>query len=283
MARPRKEGMDYFPHDVHASSDKKVEALRMLYGNDGYAFYFILLETIYQEVDFELDVSDAETIQILCRKTELSLEKFEMILATALKRGCFDKEEYETRSVLTSNGIKKRADVVVKKRVKMQESYKDNVSVMVSDAETNQKLGVSAHKVKVKEKIKESNKDICVDPPLAESHVDGYHTDFEHFWDVYPKMRRRDKAKAFTTWKKKVKAGEREALIQCTILYSRDTAAIGKDGSFAKMPTTYLNAETYKDYLEGGTGNEEHGWNAGGNQAKSEFAFLDDNKPFNGR
>jgi hypothetical protein len=47
MARPKKEGMDYFPHDTDAVNDEKIEALRLLYGNDGYAFYFILLERIY--------------------------------------------------------------------------------------------------------------------------------------------------------------------------------------------------------------------------------------------
>ena len=157
MARPRKEGMDYFPHDVHAANDKKVEALRMLYGNDGYAFFFILLENIYQEPNFELDISDAETIQILCRKTEVTPEKFNSMLETALKRDCFDRESYEQRGVLTSSGIKKRAEVVVKKRVKMQEAYKKEISDIVSEAE----MGVESTQSKVKEsKVKESNRDI---------------------------------------------------------------------------------------------------------------------------
>lgn len=38
MARPRKEGMDYFPHDTDAVNDTKIESLRMLYGNDGHYF-----------------------------------------------------------------------------------------------------------------------------------------------------------------------------------------------------------------------------------------------------
>jgi hypothetical protein len=59
MSRPIKEGLDYFPHDVNSSNDKKIEALRALYGNDGYAFYFIMLEQIYQEPNGDLDVSDA--------------------------------------------------------------------------------------------------------------------------------------------------------------------------------------------------------------------------------
>jgi hypothetical protein len=100
MARPQKEGMDYFPHDTDASSDEKVEAMRILYGNDGYAFYFILLERIYRTPAFELVVSDAETRQILARKVEVTPQKFEEMLATALKRGCFDAAAYAERGVL---------------------------------------------------------------------------------------------------------------------------------------------------------------------------------------
>ena len=136
MARPKKEGMDYFPHDTDAVNDEKIEALRLLYGNDGYAFYFILLERIYRTAEFELDISDAETIQILSRKVGVSVEKFEQMLESALKRKCFDREAYESRKVLTSPGIKKRAGVVVEKRKKMQQRYqlsKNDVSSPVSD------------------------------------------------------------------------------------------------------------------------------------------------------
>lgn len=66
MARPLKLGLDYFPHDTDSVNDEKIEALRMLFGNDGYAFYFILLERIYRTPTFELNVSDAETI-VSCR------------------------------------------------------------------------------------------------------------------------------------------------------------------------------------------------------------------------
>lgn len=145
MARPPKEGMDYFPHDTDAVNDEKIEALRMLYGNDGYAFYFILLERIYRSKDFELDISDAETIQILCRKVGVNEEVFNKMLQTSLKRGCFDRSDYDERKVLTSEGIKKRANVVVDKRLKMQEKYRNekvddskNVSKRVSASETTQ-------------------------------------------------------------------------------------------------------------------------------------------------
>ena len=150
MARPQKQGMDYFPHDTDASNDEKVEALRILYGNDGYAFYFILLERIYRTPDFELDISDAETIQILAKKVEVKPEKFSEMLQTSLKRGCFCRESYEKRQVLTSTGIKKRSQSVVQKRRNMANAYqeskeKDSIPANqgVSDAETIPETPVS--------------------------------------------------------------------------------------------------------------------------------------------
>ena len=148
MARPKKEGMDYFPHDTDAVNDEKIEALRLLYGNDGYAFYFILLERIYRTKEFELDVSDAETQQILARKVGVNLEVFQQMLETSLKRGCFDREEYENRGVLTSEGIQKRAGVVVEKREKMRNKYRNDKVSEVSDAETTQETREETPKVK---------------------------------------------------------------------------------------------------------------------------------------
>ena len=161
MARPRKEGMDNYPHDTDAVNDTKIEALRMLYGNDGYAFYFILLELIYKQPDFELDVSDAETIQILAKKVEVTPEKFNNMMQTAIKRGCFDPTSYHDRCVLTSEGVKKRSKVVVDKREKMRKKSSNgaenellNNSCGVSDAETGEESTQSKSKRKVKEKVK---------------------------------------------------------------------------------------------------------------------------------
>lgn len=165
MARPKKEGMDYFPHDTDAVNDEKIEALRLLYGNDGYAFYFILLERIYRTKEFELDVSDAETKQILARKVGVNLEVFQQMLETSLKRGCFDRDEYDERGVLTSEGIQKRAGVVVEKREKMRSKYRNDKVSEVSDAETTQETRVETPQSKVKESKEKKSKEKNINSP----------------------------------------------------------------------------------------------------------------------
>ena len=122
MARPIKEGMDYFPHDTDATNDEKIEALRALHGNDGYAFYFIILERIYRSAAAELDVSKPAVLAALIVKLGVSKDKFNEILETAFDVGCLNKDRYETDQVLTSNGIKKRAKEVTNLRNKWKKN-----------------------------------------------------------------------------------------------------------------------------------------------------------------
>lgn len=152
MARPQKTGLDYFPHDVYASSDEKIEPLLLLYGAKGYGFYFLHLEYIYRNSDLEFDISDAETREVICQKLRISDEEYNQILITALKKNCFDKKTYEEKGKLTSNGVKKRASTVIEKREKMRLSYEQKISA----AETTH---IKESKVK-KSKGKESKKDI---------------------------------------------------------------------------------------------------------------------------
>ena len=181
MARPRKEGMDYFPHDVHASSDEKLEALLMLYGAKGYAFYFLHLEYIYRKTDLAMDIADEEVRQVLCHKLKISLEEYETILRTALKRGCFDAAYFEKTGKLTSNGIRKRGGVVLEERLRWERrttgSSGENAGVTPEESRSNpgasgESSGVTPeplHKVKER-KVKETPDGVseyCAEPPQA--------------------------------------------------------------------------------------------------------------------
>jgi spore germination protein YaaH len=233
MARPKKEGMDYFPHDTDAVNDEKIEALRYLYGNDGYAFYFILLERIYRTKNFELDVSDAETIQILSRKVGVNEEKFHQMLETSLKRGCFDKQAYEESHVLTSEGIKKRASVVVEKRVKMRDKYQSSKD-SVSDAETTQETEVETPQSKEKESKEKKRKE------------DIYANEFAQFWLIYP--RKLDKKKALAKFKTVRKNHSLETILEGTKKYAQQVK--DTDKQFIKHPSTFLNNESFVDGYE---------------------------------
>lgn len=130
MGRPRKTGLDYFPHDVMASNDTKIQAMQNLYGNDGYAFYFKILEMIYSgempekprnnpgitAEKFGLCIKDKIIRRVVRNKIGLEVGLFDEMAMTACKIGLFDEREYKKSQVLTSNGIKARLRHIQKER-----------------------------------------------------------------------------------------------------------------------------------------------------------------------
>lgn len=126
MTRPMKQGLDYFPHDTDASGDEKVEALRSLHGNDGYAFYFIMLERIYRSPNCAVLITD-KSRQVFADKVRVSVEKFNAMMVDALEVGCFDRDLFKRKQVLTSDGIDRRFRVVTNKREQMRQRREGEV------------------------------------------------------------------------------------------------------------------------------------------------------------
>jgi hypothetical protein len=172
MARPTKTGLDYFSHDVDVTTDPKIEPAILLYGAAAYAFYFMHLEYCYRSDDLSIDISDktesgAEMREVIQRKLQTDAETYEKILQTFLRHGAFDAEYYASTGKLTNNGIKKRAENVLKKRKNETErthvkceNFNDIASnEQVSAAETQGFRQVSAaetHPETGESKVKES-------------------------------------------------------------------------------------------------------------------------------
>lgn len=111
MARPTKQTVKYFPHDTDASKGRTLTILEHKFGNDGYTFWFKLLELlgrsrahyyIYMDAD-DLEFLSAETKQ---KDTETTLA----ILTTLATRGAIDKELYEHKIIWCQNFVNGIAD-----------------------------------------------------------------------------------------------------------------------------------------------------------------------------
>jgi hypothetical protein len=167
MARPQKEGLEYFSHDVY--TDEKIEAMEAKYGLAGHAFYFKLLERIYRTKDGELDLSDDDTIRTIAKNWHISVLRFNNLLATALKNGLFDQQLFQKTKRLSSNGVKKRIRNVNDKRESMRQKYLETkLNPVISDAETNQKFSRNSAETgesKVNINIKINNKEFSVEIP----------------------------------------------------------------------------------------------------------------------
>ncbi len=169
MARPRKKGLDYFSHDVNAANDPKIEAMRALYGNDGYAFYFILLEQVYQTGDGKIDLSTDLNRTVIAKKVDVTVDKFLEMLDSAFELKLFDKKTFLKQKKLTSNGIGQRISKVNTERAKKrQRNSSDNGEVMDDKTPEKPRQNSGETKGETPEKPrKEKKTNINNKPPIA--------------------------------------------------------------------------------------------------------------------
>ena len=222
MARPFKQGLSYFPHDTDAHHDDKIQSLMALYGAEGYAFYFILLEKIFRMENGRITCGKLIEKAGLAKTIGITVERFGIILASALEIGCFDVNLYDNEKILTSNGIEKRIFSVNNIR------YKDR----------NRKI-----KGKGKGKLKLEN----------EWKTHGIHTEnseaaFSLFWQAYPK--KQAKGNAEKVWKKlKPNAQLIEIIIQAINKAKQSNDWQKDNGQYIPLPTSWLNAKRWEDEI----------------------------------
>ena len=116
MARNRMQGMEYFDHWTTAHNDIKLRKVMIYHGVEGYGVYFYLLERLYSQADYCLDLSEEDTMFLLAKEMEISFEKFNYILEKCLQVGLFDQEKWAQNRKLTSNGVLQRAAKIEEKR-----------------------------------------------------------------------------------------------------------------------------------------------------------------------
>ena len=63
LARPRKDGLDYFPLDVDLFEDYKIKILKARYGADGIILYLYLLCRIYRQ-GYYMQVNEILTVTV---------------------------------------------------------------------------------------------------------------------------------------------------------------------------------------------------------------------------
>lgn len=116
MARPRKDGLDYFPLDVDLFEDDKIKILKARYGADGIILYLYLLCRIYRQGYYMQVNEDFE--YIISEDLKMSPDKVKQVLTFLLSRSLFDNTLFQSDAVLTSAGIQKRFQLAVKERAK---------------------------------------------------------------------------------------------------------------------------------------------------------------------
>ena len=107
MARPVKEGLDYYPLNADFMSDIKVRRLIRSFGSKSIGVVVALLGMIYGDKGYYILLND-DVAFIISEQTLEDEDLVNQIINKLIEIEFFDKNLYEKHRVLTSKGIQKR-------------------------------------------------------------------------------------------------------------------------------------------------------------------------------
>lgn len=185
MGRPKKQTVDYFPHICRHG--KTIFILEEKYGNDGYAFWFKLLELLGDTEGHYIDCNNPATWEFLQSKTRLPEDTCLNILNLLSRLAAIDLDLWQNRIIWSENFIKGIAEVYRNRRVETPSKPDNYIQKPTSqDQSTRQKRQSRVEKSRVKERKE-------------------YTRDFLNFYEAYP--RKINKEGALIEWEKLSKNG----------------------------------------------------------------------------
>lgn len=167
MARPIKEGLEYFPLDCDIDQDDKITLIEAQHGLIGFGIAIKLLMKIYNNSYF-YEWTEKEQL-LFSKRVNVNINEVNVVINDLVKWGFFDKKLFETEKILTSSGIQKRYLAAVGRRQKVKilkkyllldkETVNVNKNLVIVDINSslegvNDDIGTQS-KVK-KSKVKES-------------------------------------------------------------------------------------------------------------------------------
>ena len=115
MARPNKQGLDYFPLNTDISKDDKIALIEAKHGLIGYGVIIKLYEKIYYDKGYYYEWNE-DTQLLFSKQVGLEVEKVTEIINDAIKRDLFDEELFKKYKILTSKRIQKTFLEATKRR-----------------------------------------------------------------------------------------------------------------------------------------------------------------------
>lgn len=111
--RPLKTTVDFFSHDC--KHGKTIFILEQQYGNDGFAFWYKLLELLGDTSGHAYDCNNPDNWQYLLAYTKVSEDKAIQIINTLLSTNKIDKELWQHKTIWCQNFVNRLADVYEKR------------------------------------------------------------------------------------------------------------------------------------------------------------------------
>jgi len=143
MARPIKNTVDYFSHDVRHG--KTIFILESKFGNDGYAFWFKLLELLGSTDNHVYNYNKSHDWEFLLAITKVDEEKAFNILKTLADVGAIDKELWQEKKIWSDNFVYRLGDVYKRRSSSLPQKpclcqHKPTTPIVLNDINTQSKV-----------------------------------------------------------------------------------------------------------------------------------------------
>lgn len=251
MGRPRKQTVDYFPH--FTSSDSKTKfILEQNWGNDGYAFWFKLLELLGRSDGHYYDCSKTADSKYLAALTRIDETTVKEILDTLADLGNIDPELWAERKVIWCQNFVDNLQDVYSKRTAVipKKPFTEPEEPETPPEREPQK---PEGKPKKKGKTTAKRKSILT---VAQQAL------FEKFYSQYPK--KVDRATAERAWAKIDPQPDEEfteKVIQAVEAAKKYDSRF-REKQYIPNPASWLNAKGYLNEYEQEGGRNNGGFNS---------------------
>lgn len=239
MARVQKDIVSYFPHDATACDGDTLIVLQSRFGNDGYAFWFKLLEKLCSTEGHCIDCSNQIKWQLLLAKTGVNELLGVEIMNLLVEMKAIDKELWGSKLIWCQKLVDNIADVYKNRR---REIPQKPVTTSIKAITTNKNSINTGESTQSKTK---QSKEKNIHAQL-----------FNLFWEEYPKKKDRAKAeRAFNTALKGKTNGYTDEtftdMLIAKVKAIRDTDNWIKDNrQYTPLATTWLNGKRWEDEVE---------------------------------
>ena len=208
MARPIKEGLDYFELDCQL--EEKVRLIQAEFGLKGFAIVVKLYQKIYGGFCYYCEWNEDSLLLFMSENGVSSRDEKNLInevVAACIRRNIFSEKLFIEFGILTSFGVQKRYLNAVSRREKV-ELIKEYLLISVGKNQYNvciKSINVDRNSVNVcsnsQSREEKSNKNHCAPEPHdnESDREEQLLKDFEIIYSLYPK--KRGKTVAFANYK----------------------------------------------------------------------------------
>ncbi len=162
MARTQKDIVSYFPHDANANGGDTITVLQGRHGNDGYAFWFKLLEKLASADGHFLDCRNPIKWQLLLAKTGVNEITGVEIMNLLVEMRAIDKELWESKLIWCQKLVDNIAEVYKNRRREIPQkptiTALNEITTDDNDLTTGESTQSKLKETKVKEKKEDTLK-----------------------------------------------------------------------------------------------------------------------------